>query len=146
MRLRREKPRSLDEALATACELEAFRLLESSKRKAINMRSLATEKENKMADIPQAAQLDIQEKFDQLKQQQEKQFDNLRDQIQQFLQDSPNNRAEAAFRPRKNQNRNREQIECWHCKEKGHLRRDCSLWKQMQGNERKAPLNAQRRA
>lgn len=147
MRLRREKPRSLDEALATACELEAFRLLETSKRKAVNMRSITTENENKMANTSQVAQLDIQEKFDQLKQQQEKQFNNLCSQIQQLLQDNTkNNRSEAAFRPRRNLNGNREQVECWYCKEKGHLRRDCSLWKQKQENERKAPSNAQRSA
>ena len=44
MRLRREKPRTLDEALSTACELEAFRLLETSKSKPLNMRALSTEK------------------------------------------------------------------------------------------------------
>ena len=58
MRLRGEKPRSLDEALSTACELEAFRLLETSKSKPLSMRALSTEKENNMAAVIQATQQD----------------------------------------------------------------------------------------
>lgn len=58
MRLRGEKPRSLDEALSTSCELEAFRLLETSKSKPLSMRALSTDKENNMAAVTQATQRD----------------------------------------------------------------------------------------
>ena len=152
MRLRREKPRSLDEALSTACELEAFRLLETSKSTPLNMRALSTEKQNNMAAVAQATQQDLREQFEELKRQQEAQFSTLFGQIQQLLQDNTD-KQDNSSQSRSNQQQfnlgrqpYRERAECWYCKKRGHLRRDCSLWKQKLGNERKAPSNAQRRA
>ncbi|XP_022803129.1 uncharacterized protein LOC111340535 [Stylophora pistillata] len=151
MRLRREKPRSLDEALLTACKLEAFIVLETSKSKQWNMRSLSTEKENNMAAGAQATQQDLQEKFEELERQREAQFSTLFGQNEKILKDTTDKQDHLSQSSRNQQQSTpgqpyREQAECWYCKEKGHLRRDCSLWKQRQGNERKAPSNDQRSA
>ena len=52
------------------------------------MRALSSEKENNMATVTQATQQDLQEQFEELKQQQEAQFSTLFGQIQQLLQDN----------------------------------------------------------
>jgi hypothetical protein len=149
MKLRREKPQSLDQALSSACELEAFRLLETSKRKQANTRTLSTEKENNMAAVTQGAQQDLQEKFDELKKQQEAQFNNLSQQIQQLLKGSNSDKQGSTSQPPRNQqqplpgHQQQDPVECWYCKQRGHLRRDCGLWKQKQENQKRAPPNAQ---
>ena len=152
MRLRREKPHTLDEALSTACELEAFRVLKTSKSTPLNMRALSTEKQNNMAAVTHVTQQDLREQFEELKRQQEAQLSTLFGQIQQLLPDNTNKQDNSSQSRTNKQQFNpgrqpyRERAECWYCKKKGHLQHDCSLWKQNQGNERKAPSNAQRSA
>ena len=139
LRLSREKAPSLDEALSTACELEAFRLLETSKSKQWNMRTLSTEKENNMAAGAQATQQDLREKLEELKRQQEAQFSTLFGQIQQLLKDTTEKRDHPS-QSRRNQLQStpgrqpyREQAECWHCKEKGHLFIETTAGKRKEG-------------
>lgn len=53
------------------------------------------------------------------------------------VQDNPKpERQNRKYRPRAGQQNS--DIECWHCKGKGHRRSDCTAWKQQQKNEKKA--------
>ena len=81
MKLRRDKPRSLDIALALACELEAFRQMESDLRKP-NSTLIRTEKVqesrlNEKVDTPQEARQQYTSQLDEIKSKQEAQQKQL---------------------------------------------------------------------
>ena len=191
MKLRRDKPRNLDVALASACELEAFRQLDNSLkyREPAMIRSGKTmfSEINKMAapqeaqqrlnqnlkvlqssqgtthelnsnefiptqqtqqqllkkldelKVTQEAQQQLSRRLDELKATQEAQLHCIQQLSQQmqkwFKSDDVNQEKKPAQQPTRNQ-----QPECWFCKEKGHLRRDCTLWKQ--GNDKGVLPNA----
>jgi len=190
MKLRRDKPRNLDVALASACELEAFRQLDNSLKyrepaiirsgktmfsginkmaapqeaqqhlsqnfKALQSSQGAPHELNSNEFIPtqqaqqllqkldelkvtQEAQQQLSKRLDELKATQEAQFHCIQQLSQQmqkwFKADDVNQGKKPEQQPTRNQ-----QPECWFCKEKGHLRRDCTLWKQ--GNDKRVLPNA----
>lgn len=145
MRLRRDKPRTLDEALLTACELEAFRTMDTG-LPSLKPQLRSVENINKETN-----QLALQvEKLTQQIQAQEQRYHaqqdalrSLTDQVQKCANvrrqpQYPQYSKPYKFLPRQN-------VECWSCKQRGHFQRDCpSFWNtmsaknQFSGNERKA--------
>ena len=154
MRLRRDKPRTLDEALLTACELEAFRLVDTGLKKAApRVRSV----ENVERETGQLARK-LEELQQQIKAQHEQSLaqqnvlHQLADQVQRYMQrdNKPNVPLNQGYRRQSYQAASRrEPKECWHCREQGHYRRDCPVLKeeiqrgQVQGNGWRAFPEAQ---
>lgn len=145
MRLRRDKPRTLDEALLTACELEAFRMVDTglmtSKPK---LRSV----ENFNNETSQLAH-QVEELTQQIKTQQQQHLaqqealHNLADQVQKCM--SVEGQTPYPKYPNQNRYPPRRNLVCWNCNQQGHFQRDCqfrrnteSAQSPMSGNERKA--------
>lgn len=129
MKLRRDKPKSLDTALALACELEAFKQMENNLRKPAQ-KLIRSEKVNKPQEARQettdASQLDdirLQQET------QQKQLHELSALLQKLVSDDNKkentSKSQTAHPTRVQETK---QVECWFCKAKGHLRRDCPSW------------------
>lgn len=142
LRLRREKPKTIDSALSLACELEAFRLLDC-------------QHQTGMAKI-RAVEEPLQKDIDNLRQQilaQQQQLEKQNEILQKFIsqtQDlkSPCPSKGEAPKPRPSTPGN-SRIQCWNCKELGHIRSRCphqstySGQRNMSGNGTWAPPKTQ---
>ena len=108
LRLRRDKPRTMDEALSLACELEAFRLLDSDlRRSSSKVRSM--DEVEREPDLFKARMELLRSDFQQ---------------IQQFSQSMSLNTSGNQQRQPSSRYSNRNGP-CWDCKEFGHYRRNC---------------------
>ncbi|KAL9970195.1 hypothetical protein ACROYT_G022529 [Oculina patagonica] len=123
LRLRRDKPKTMDEALTLACELEAFRLLDGDWRGS-SSKDRSVDEVGKEPDLLRA-QLDMLRSDIQMQQQrqetQQVALQELVQQIQQLSQTMTLNTSGSPNAPRY-PNRNGQ---CWYCKEFGHYRRNC---------------------
>ncbi|KAL9985072.1 hypothetical protein ACROYT_G007433 [Oculina patagonica] len=123
LRLRRDKPKTMDEALTLACELEAFRLLDGDWRGS-SSKVRSVDEVGKEPDLLRA-QLDMLRSDIQMQQQrqetQQVALQELVQQIQQLSQTMTLNTSGSPNAPRY-PNRNGQ---CWDCKEFGHYRRNC---------------------
>ena len=123
LRLRRDKPKTMDEALTLACELEAFRLLDGDWRGS-SSKVRSVDEVRREPDLIRA-QLDMLRSDIQMQQQrqetQQVALQQLVQQIQQLSQTMTMNTSGSPNAPRY-PNRNGQ---CWNCKEFGHYRRNC---------------------
>ena len=134
LRLRRDKPKTMDEALMLACELEAFRLLDGDWRGS-SSKVRSVDEVGKEPDVLRA-QLDMLRSDIQMQQQrQETQQVALQELVQQIQQLSrtmslntygSERRSTAPRYPNRNG-------QCWDCKEFGHYRRNCPTRKSHDG-------------
>ena len=126
LRLRRDKPRTMDEALSLACELEAFRLLDSDLRRSSSKVRSVDEVERE-PDLFKAqmemlrSDLHAQQQFQET---QQVALQELVQQIQQLSQSMSLNTSENQQRQPSSRYSNRNGP-CWDCKEFGHYRRNC---------------------
>ena len=126
LRLRRDKPSTMDEALSLACELEAFRLLDGDwRRSSSKVRSV--DEVGREPDLFRA-QLDMLRSDIQMQQQRQETQQNalqeLVQQIQQLSQTMSLNTSGSQHPPTDSRYSNRNGP-CWDCKEFGHYRRNC---------------------
>ena len=126
LRLRRDKPSTMDEALSLACELEAFRLLDGDwRRSSSKVRSV--DEVGREPDLFRA-QLDMLRSDIQMQQQrqetQQVALQELVQQIQQLSQTMSLNTSGSQHPPNDSRYSNRNGP-CWDCKEFGHYRRNC---------------------
>ena len=126
LRLRRDKPRTMDEALSLACELEAFRLLDSDlRRSSSKVRSM--DEVEREPDLFKAQMELLRSDLHAQQQRQETQqvaLQELVQQIQQLSQSMSLNTSENQQRQPSSRYSNRNGP-CWDCKEFGHYRRNC---------------------
>ena len=133
LKLRRDKPRTLDDALSLACELEAFRLVDGDERRSpLQVRSV--DDADKEPDLLKA-QLDMLRSDIRVQQQrretQQVAMQQLVEQIQQLSKSLSLNTSGSQQRlpPSRYSNRN---VQCWNCKEFGHYRRNCPKYRVFQ--------------
>lgn len=130
LRLRRDKPRTMDEALSLACELEAFRLLNSDLRRSSSKVRSVDEVERE-PDLFKAqmemlrSDLHAQQQFQET---QQVALQELVQQIQQLSQSMSLNTSENQQRQPSSRYSNRNGP-CWDCKEFGHYCRNCPAQK-----------------
>ena len=130
LRLRRDKPRTMDEALSLACELEAFRLLDSDLRRSSSKVRSVDEVERE-PDLFKAqmemlrSDLHAQQQFQET---QQVALQELVQQIQQLSQSMSLNTSENQQRQPSSRYSNRNGP-CWDCKEFGHYCRNCPAQK-----------------
>ena len=132
LKLRRDKPRTLDDALSLACELEAFRLVDGDEwRSPLQVRSV--DEADKEPDLLKA-QLDML-RSDILVQEQRQEtqqvaMQQLVEQMQQLSKSLSLNTSgsQQLLPPSRYSNRN---VQCWNCKLFGHYRRNCPKYKSL---------------
>ena len=152
LRLRRDKPKTIDEALSLACELEAFRLLDSHYIPATP--KIRTVDDPKM-DIT-SMDIEMKQLRQQILKQQEQlelQNDTLKrfiNQIQHLSQETTSSQTEAQQQRPSTTRNPRSNLQCWNCKQFGHIRSRCPQQPRTNsqndvtpGNERRAPPKAQ---
>ena len=129
LRLRRDKPCSMDEALSLACELEAFRLLDGDWRRGpVKVRSV--DEAVREPDLFKA-QLEMLRNDIQMQQQrqetQQVALQQLVQNIQQLTQSMSLNTPGSQQRLPASRYSSR----CWYCNESGHYRRNCPKHKSL---------------
>ena len=115
LRVKQERPQSLQPALELALELESFQL-------ASNQRQYRTVQEAKFEDNREG-----QEKPQQFASKEEKEVQPLYavlDRLEKSLRECMND-VRVAVRWRRRQQVNRRKSGCWRCGNPGHIRRDC---------------------
>ena len=135
LKLRRDKPRTLDDALSLACELEAFRLVDGDERRSpLHVRSV--DEVDKEPDLLKA-QLDMLRSDIRVQQQrqetQQVAMQQLVEQIQQLSKSLSLNTSGSQQRLPLSRYSNRN-VQCWNCKEFGHYRRNCPKYKSLDRN------------
>lgn len=136
LRLRRDKPRTMDEALSLACELEAFRLLDGDWRGS-SPKVRAVEEVDREPDLFKAQMEMLRSDLQAQQQRQETQQDALQQlvqQIQQLSQSMSLNTSGNQQRPPAPRYFSRHGP-CWDCKEFGHYRRNCPTRKSPDDNK-----------
>lgn len=126
LRLRRDKPRTMDEALSLACELEAFRLLDGDWPRSFSKVRSVDEVERE-PDLFKAQFEMLRSDLQAQQQRQETQqvaLQQLVQQIQQLSQSMSLNTSGNQQRPPAPRYSSRNGP-CWDCKEFGHYRRNC---------------------
>lgn len=148
LRIRRDKPQNIDEALSLACELEEFRLLDHHHLPDVHKLRAVDGPEKDVALIGS----ELKKLHEQILQQQE-QLEKQNKTLQHFIEqtqhlskppprpvgETPQQRP---YAPRNYRNN----VQCWNCKEFGHFRNQCPHQRQNDvkpGNERRAPPKAQ---
>jgi len=150
LRIRRDKPKTLDDALSLACELEAFRLLDSPHLPAIpKLRAV---------DGPERDMTLIGTELEKLRQQilkQQEQLEKQNQTLQHFIEQAQHlskpTTSNNAHQQRPDNPRNyQSNVQCWNCKEFGHYRNRCPQQPRSNsqndvgpGNEWRAPPKAQ---
>ena len=127
--LRREKPASLDKALALARELESLRLLDNSSagNRDYKLRAIGAESaELKDELLELKAKILAQDKILKARQTLIKKLNELvaQEKKAQGFQTKGNQGSQGASK-----------MECWSCGEGGHFRRNCPKLRQSSGNE-----------
>ena len=136
LRLRRDKPRTMDEALSLACELEAFRLLDGDRRGS-SPKVRSVDEVDSESDVFKTQMEMLRSDLQAQQQRQEPQQDALQQivqQIQQLSQSLSLNTSENRQRPPAPRYFSRHGP-CWDCKEHGHYRRNCPTRKSPDDNK-----------
>ena len=129
----RDKPRTLDDALSLACELEAFRLVDGDERRS-PLQARSVDDADKEPDLLKA-QLDMLRSDIRVQQQRRETrqvaMQQLVEQIQQLSKSLSLNTSGSQQRlpPSRYSNRN---VQCWNCKEFGHYGRNCPKYRVFQ--------------
>ena len=136
LRLRRDKPRTMDEALSLACELKAFRLLDGNQGGS-SPKVRSVDEVDSESDVFKAQMEMLRSDLQAQQQRQETQQDALQQivhQIQQLSQSLSLNTSENRQRPPAPRYFSRHGP-CWDCKEFGYYRRNCPTRKSPDDNK-----------
>ena len=127
------QPRTLDESLSLACELEAFRLVDGDERRS-SLQVRSVDEADKEPDLFQA-QLDMLRSDIRVQQQrqqtQQVAMRQLVEQIQQLSKSLSLSTSGSQQRPPLPRYFNHNG-QCWNCKELGHYLRDCPKYKSLE--------------
>ena len=129
LRLRKDTPCSMDEALSLACELEAFRLLDRHRRRSsVKVRSV--DEAVREPDLFKA-QLEMLRNDIQMQQQRQ---ETQHVALQQLVQNIQQPTQSMSLNTPGSQQRlpaSRYSSRCWYCNESGHYRRNCPKYKSL---------------
>ena len=121
LRLRREKPCTLDDALSVACELEAYRLLDNNGWKRYPPRVRSLDHQGEEAGEISAELNSLRKQLQVQRQLQEAQQETLQHVVQQLQQlNAPPFVQEARSRPPSRPRT--EGVQCWHYQSYGHYK------------------------